>query len=139
MEFIKKKIFHKSKNYFSVIGIRGKLIKERYLIGINQLYKDQNGFAGFIIKKSKNTNHYLCRHILKPGSKASTYTCSVNTSKFIGYKQNDNLTNFQKNLISNYFIKSNVKKVYDNILSDEGGRFYHSQIRYMASELEKRY
>ena len=31
-----------------------------------------------------------------------------------------------------------MKKVYDNILSDEGGRFYHSQIRYMACELEKR-
>ena len=31
-----------------------------------------------------------------------------------------------------------MKKVYDNILSDEGGRFYHSQIRYMACELEKK-
>ena len=135
----KKKIFHKSKNYFSVIGIRVKTNKREVSDWDQPIIQGSKmAFAGFIIKKSKNTNHYLCRHILKPGSKASTYTCSVNTSKFIGYKKNNNLTNFQKNLISNYFIKSNVKKVYDNILSDEGGRFYHSQIRYMACELEKK-
>ena len=27
--------------------------------------------------------------------------------------------------------------VYNNILSDEGGRFYHSQIKYMACRLDK--
>ena len=95
-------------------------------------------FAGYLIKKYNNTNHYLCRYILKPGSKESTYTCSVNTSKIDGYKKNNNLTNFQKKLIFNYFINSNGKKVYDNILSDEGGRFYQSQIRYMAYELDQK-
>ena len=41
-------------------------------------------------------------------------------------------------MISNYFINSKTKKIYDNILSDEGGRFYHSQIRYIACELDKK-
>ena len=90
-----------------------------------------------MIKEFKNTNHYLCRYILKPGSKVSTYTCSVNTSKLNGYKKSNNLTDFQKKLISYYFMRSNTKKIYDNILSDEGGRFYHSQIRYMARELDQ--
>ena len=27
--------------------------------------------------------------------------------------------------------------LYNNILSDEGGRFFHSQIRYMACKLKK--
>ena len=94
-------------------------------------------FAGYLIKKFQNTNHYLCRYILKPGSKKSTYTCSINMSKFSGYKKNKDLTNFQKNLISKYFINSNTKILYDNILSDEGGRFYQSQIRYMACKINQ--
>ena len=57
-------------------------------------------------------------------------------SKFSGYKNNKDLTNFQKNLISKYFINSkNI--IYNNILSDEGGRFYHSQIKYMACIMDK--
>ena len=65
-----------------------------------------------------------------------TFTCSVNTSKLKNYEKSTDLTNFQKNLISKYFIRSkNI--LYNNILSDEGGRFYHSQIKYMACKLKK--
>ena len=134
-----KKIFHKTKNYFSVIGIRVKT-NQREISDWDQpiIQGSKMAFAGYLIKKYNNTNHYLCRYILKPGSKESTYTCSVNTSKIDGYKKNNNLTNFQKKLIFNYIINSNGKKVYDNILSDEGGRFYQSQIRYMAYELDQK-
>ena len=59
-------------------------------------------FADFLIKKFKNTNHYLCRYILKPGSKAGTFTCSANISKLNGYKKSKDLNNFQKKLISKY-------------------------------------
>ena len=93
-------------------------------------------FVGYLTKKFKNTNHYLCRYIIKPGSKIGTYTCSVNTSHLNGYKKNKDLTSFQKKLISNYFINSK-NLIYDNILSLEGGRFYHSQIKYMAYKLDK--
>ncbi len=93
-------------------------------------------FVGYLMKKFKNTNHYLCRYILKPGLKVGTYTCSVNTSRFYSYKKNKDLTSFQKKLISNYFINSKGL-IYDNILSLEGGRFYHSQIKYMACKLDK--
>ena len=43
----------------------------------------------------------------------------------------------KKKLISKFFINSK-DKIYDNTLSDEGGRFYHSQIRYMACKLNKK-
>ena len=137
--FSQKKIFHKTKNFFSVVGIKVKTNKREINDWDQPIIQGSNiAFAGYLIKTFKNTNHYLCRYILKPGSKESTYTCSVNTSKLIGYKKNNNLTNFQKKLISNYFINSKTKKIYDNILSDEGGRFYHSQIRYIACELNQK-
>ena len=133
----KKKIFHKTNNYFSVIGIKVKTNKREISDWSQPIIQGSKmAFVGYLIKKFKNTNHYLCRYILKPGSKMGTYTCSVNTSKFKGYKKSKDLTNFQKKLISKYFINSkNV--LYDNILSDEGGRFYHSQIKYMACIMDK--
>ncbi len=133
----KNKIYHQKNNYFSVIGIKVKTNK-REITEWNQpiIMGSKMAFAGYLIKKFKNTNHYLCRYILKPGSKAGTFTCSVNTSRLKNYKKSKDLTNFQKNLISKYFFKSK-DILYDNILSDEGGRFYHSQIKYMARKLDK--
>ena len=135
----KKKIYHQTNNYFSIIGINVKA-SEREITDWDQpiIQGSKMAFAGYLIKKFNNTNHYLCRYILKPGSKANTYTCSVNTSKFNNYKKNKDLTEFQKKLISNYFVNSKIDKIYDNILSDEGGRFYHSQIRYIACNLNKK-
>ena len=133
----KKKIFHQTNNYFSVIGIKVKTNK-REITEWSQpiIMGSKMAFVGYLIKKFRNTNHYLCRYILKPGSKVGTLTCTVNTSKLKYYKKNKDLTSFQKNLISKYFINSkNI--IYDNILSDEGGRFYHSQIKYMACKLNK--
>ena len=133
----KKKIFHQTNNYFSVVGIKVKTNK-REITEWNQpiIVGSEMAFVGYLIKKFRNTNHYLCRYILKPGSKVGTLTCSVNTSRLKNYKKSKDLTSFQKNLISKYFIKSkNI--IYDNILSDEGGRFYHSQIKYMACKLNK--
>ena len=131
----KKQISHQTNNYFSVIGIKVKTNKREITDWDQPIIKGSNlAFAGYLIKKFKKTNHYLCKYILKPGSKAGTFTCSINTSKFKGYKKNKDLTNFQKKLISKYFINSKDIR-YDNILSDEGGRFYHSQIKYMVCKL----
>jgi len=133
----KKKIYHQTNDYFSVIGIKVKTNKREITDWCQPIIKGSKmALVGYLIKEFKNTNHYLCRYILKPGSKEGTFTCSVNTSKFNGYKKNENLTNFQKKLISKFFVKSK-KLIYDNILSDEGGRFYHSQIKYMACRLDK--
>tara|TARA_B100000575_G_C23136614_1_gene660445 strand:+ start:1274 stop:2536 length:1263 start_codon:yes stop_codon:yes gene_type:complete len=134
----KKKLSHNKKNYFSIIGIKTKTNHRE----INEWYQpiiqgSKLAFAGFLIKKFNNTNHYLCRYILKPGSKTNTFSCSVNTSNLISFKKNKSLTVFQKKLISKYFLSQKSKKIYDNILSDEGGRFFHSQIKYTACKLNK--
>ena len=134
----KKKIFHKKNVYFSVIGINVKTNKREITEWDQPIIQGTKmAFTGYLVKKFKSTDHYLCRYILKPGSKESSYTCSVNTSKLSNFKKNEDLTDFQKKLLSKYFINSEKKLFYDNILSDEGGRFYHSQIRYMVYKLKK--
>ncbi len=133
----KKKILHKTNDYFSVIGIKVKTNKREITDWCQPIIKaSKMSFVGYLTKKFRNTNHYLCRYIIKPGSKIGTYTCSVNTSHFKGFKKSKDLSSFQKKLISNYFTNSNGI-IYDNILSLEGGRFYHSQVKYMACKLDK--
>ena len=89
-------------------------------------------FAGFIKTKINNTDHYLCRYILKPGLKKSVIGCTMNTSDMSTYFENTSFNSIEK-----FFFSKEAKKniVYDNILSDEGGRFYKCQIRYMISAI----
>tara|TARA_B000000557_G_scaffold167838_1_gene136360 strand:- start:279 stop:686 length:408 start_codon:yes stop_codon:yes gene_type:complete len=91
------------------------------------------------MKEFNKTNHYLCRYNKKPGLKKSTLSCSVNTSDLKNYKQNSKLLNFQKKLLKDYFLNRQNKhaKIYDNVLSDEGGRFYNCEIRYKALKLKR--
>ena len=95
--------------------------------------------AGFLLKNINNTTHYLCRYILKPGLKKSAITCTVNTSDITNYKNNSSISVDQKKLINKYFLNNKKipnKLIYDNIISDEGGRFYHCEIRNMAILLD---
>jgi len=95
--------------------------------------------AGFLLKDINNTTHYLCRYILKPGLKKSAITCTVNTSDITNYKNNSSISVDQKKLINKYFLNNKKipnKLIYDNIISDEGGRFYHCEIRNMAILLD---
>ena len=73
----------------------------------------------------------MCRYILKPGLKKSVVSCTVNTSDLLNFNKDKNLSNLDKNYIIKYFLKKNHKVEYDNILSEEGGRFFKCQIRYM--------
>ena len=61
--------------------------------------------------------------------------CTVNTSDISGYNKNNNLNIIEKNFIKKFFMSKLSKKniIFDNILSDEGGRFYQCQIRYVVS------
>ena len=133
----KKKLTHFKNNFFSVIGIKVSTNNREVNEWSQPIIQGSKlAFAGFLRKEFKNTKHYLCRYVLKPGSKTNTFSCTVNTSKLLNFKNNRNLTSFQKRLISNYFMKKkNI--IYNNILSDEGGRFYHSQIKYTAYELSE--
>ena len=81
----------------------------------------------------------MCRYNKKPGLKTSTLSCSINTSDINSYKKIHTLSVFQKKLLNNLLMKKNkkFKIVYDNILSDEGGRFYNCEIKYKALLVNK--
>ena len=138
----KNKIVHKNNKHFSVIGLSIKT-NEREIKEWDQpvIQGKRLAFVGYIIKKFNNTNHYLCRYNKKPGLKFSTLSSTINTSDINNYKKNNLLSIFQKNILKNIFFKRNkrIKKVFDNILSDEGGRFYNCDIKYKAIELENNF
>ena len=135
-----KKIVHKNDDHFSVIGIKVKTNKREVNNWCQPILKGKNlALIGFIIKKKDNTNHYLCRYILKPGLKKSVLTSTVNTANIKKFNKDKNLSLIQKKLIKRFFLnkKFDKSKIYDNIMSDEGGRFYHSEIRYMGLHIDE--
>jgi len=128
-----KNITHKKKKHFSVIGVNVETNRREVNNWFQPILKGKNmAFAGFIKTKINNTDHYLCRYILKPGLKKSVIGCTINTSDISTYFENTSFNSIEK-----FFFSKEAKKniVYDNILSDEGGRFYKCQIRYMISAI----
>ena len=131
-----KVIYHKKKKYFSIIGANIKTNKREVQNWSQPKIKSTKiAFAGFLKMNHKGTDHYLCRYVIKPGIKNSVIGCTVNTSDISGYNQNNNLNIIEKNFIKKFFMSKLSKKniIFDNILSDEGGRFYQCQIRYVVS------
>tara|TARA_B110001454_G_scaffold140042_1_gene130056 strand:- start:520 stop:1197 length:678 start_codon:yes stop_codon:yes gene_type:complete len=132
------KIEHKKKKHFSIIGINASTNKREIKNWSQPIIKGKEmAFAGFIKTKFNNIEHYLCRYILKPGLMSGVISCTVNTSDINNYSKNHTLNSNEKYFIKKYFFSQYSKKniIYDNILSDEGGRFYQCQIRYMISKL----
>jgi len=80
--------------------------------------------------------HYLVRFNIKPGLKIPNISCTVNTSDIRIYKQNEDLTFASKQILSNFFINKRMGRVVcNNIQSDEGGRFFHNQVKNMVVEI----
>jgi dTDP-4-dehydro-6-deoxy-alpha-D-glucopyranose 2,3-dehydratase len=130
-----KKIVHKNNDHFSVIAINVETNKREVNSWCQPIIRGKNlALSGFIIKKFNNTDHYLCRYILKPGLKKSALTCTVNTGNIKNFNKDKNLPNIQKKLLRKFFLNKKYKKskIFDNIMSDEGGRFFHSEIRYLG-------
>tara|TARA_B100000780_G_C21122643_1_gene454905 strand:- start:1095 stop:2366 length:1272 start_codon:yes stop_codon:yes gene_type:complete len=139
-KYNQKTITHKNKKHFSIIAVKVQTNKREVSHWCQPILKGKSlAMAGFIQKKIGDTNHYLCRYILKPGLKKSVLTCTVNTSDVLMFKKDNNLSLFQKNILINYFMNNKYKKFinYDNVMSDEGGRFYHCEIRYMGISFKK--
>ncbi len=129
-------IKHKMNKHFAIIGVNVNANKREINNWSQPIIRGKKmAFAGFIKSKFNNTEHYLCRYVLKPGLRSAIISCTVNTSDIKNYSKNYNLDVNEKNFIKNYFFSKYSKKniIFDNILSDEGGRFYQCQIRYMVS------
>jgi len=139
--FLKEKIIHKNNKHFSIIGVHAKTTHREVSEWDQPLLKNLHiGLAGFILKKFNNTNHYLCRYMIKPGLKKSVISCTVNTSNYKNFNKDKNLSYEQRFLITNFFSNKRFRKkntLFDNIISDEGGRFYHCEIRNIAVKLNE--
>ena len=136
---LKRNVFlNIKKRHFSIIGLNIKSncreVKkwdQPIIVGKKQ------GFAGFIIKNFNGTIHYLCRFILKPGLKGGHISCSANFSDINDFKKNHNIPVYERKIINHFF--NNKKYLYNNIHSDEGGRFYHTQIKRVVIEADKEF
>tara|TARA_B100001093_G_scaffold510606_1_gene576807 strand:- start:629 stop:1318 length:690 start_codon:yes stop_codon:yes gene_type:complete len=128
-----KNIKHKKLNHFSVHGISVKTNKREINNWQQPIIKGKPmAFAGLIKTEINNTDHYLFRYLLKPGLKKSVFGCTINTSDISTYNKK------KLNPIEKYFFSKKEKKniIYNNILSDEGGRFFHCQIKYCISKID---
>ena len=127
-KFTKNTFFNSKKRHFSIIGL-GIKSNCREVDNWDQpiIAGKKLGFAGFIIKNFNGTTHYLCRFILKPGLKGGKISCSANFSDINDFRKNLNIPSYEKKIINFFFKKKEF--LYNNIHSDEGGRFYHTQIK----------
>ena len=131
-------ITHKNNKHFSVIGINIICNKREIKKWDQPIIKGKRlAFAGYLIKEFNKTDHYLCKYNKKPGLKKSTLSCTVNTSDLDNFNTNNHLISFEKKMIRDFFFnkKKKFKKIFDNILSDEGGRFFNCKINYKALKL----
>ena len=103
-------INHKKNKHFSVIGININANKREVKEWDQPIIKGKKmAFAGYLIKEFNKTNHYLCRYNKKPGLKKSTLSCSVNTSDLKNYNSSNDLINFEKKILKNFFLNKKKK------------------------------
>jgi oxidase EvaA len=134
-------IVNSKKNYFSIIGISVKSSTREINEWEQPIIAQENlAFSGFITKNFNRTLHYLVSFDVKPALKNTCLSCTVKTSDINNYKKNYDLSIYKKNIISQFFIKKkNGKILYNKIQSDEGGRFFKSQIRYSIFQIFDNY
>ena len=127
-----KTITHKKLNHFSIIGVKVKTNNREVEKWQQPIIKGKKmAFAGLIKTKINDTSHYLFRYLLKPGLKSSALGCTINSSDILNYKKKK-LSNLEKIFFSK---KKKKEIIYKNIISDEGGRFYHCQIKYCVIKI----
>jgi len=116
--------------YFSVVAVRVRSGNREVMEWTQPIIKETHpGFVGCIIKKFNGIDHYLIQAKNEPGNIDTIY---------IGPTIQCSHDNLDKSL--NYmplFMKAKPERIrFDTILSEEGGRFYHYQNRYMAIEVD---
>ena len=129
------KIAHESKRFFSIIAVSVN-VGSREVAYWSQplLTSDSYGIAGFIIKKIKNIFHFLVQAKVEAGNfdvieLAPTIQCS---------STEDMAQQKEKPPFLDFFINAEPDQVkYSTIQSEEGGRFYCLQIRYMIIEVDE--
>lgn len=128
-------IKHESGNYFSVVGVDVKA-SNREVAGWSQplIRSVDGGIIGLATQLRKGVLHFLIQGRVEPGlidivELAPTVQCTP-----MNY-QNGTSPHLPA-FVDLFQSASQVQICFDSMLSDEGGRFYHSQQRHLIIELD---
>jgi len=129
------RIVHESKLFFSIIAVSVNVGSREIAYWAQPLLtSDSYGITGFIVKKIKNILHFLVQAKVEAGNfdvieLAPTIQCS-STENMAKQKEKPPFLDF--------FINAGPDQVkYSIIQSEEGGRFYCLQNRYMIIEVDE--
>ena len=132
-----REIFHESEQFFSVIAVSVQAGNREVINWTQPLLKHTSyGIVGFLAKKIDGILHFLVQAKVEPGNfdiadMAPTVSCS-------GAEQRCRQANGPPFL--DMFMNALPHQIrYCAIQSEEGGRFYHFQNKYMVIEVEPSY
>jgi len=129
------RIEHESKRFFSIIAVSVN-VDSREIAHWAQplLTSDSYGIAGFIIKKIKNIFHFLVQAKVEAGNfEVIELAPTIQSSSTEDMAQEK-----EKSFFLDFFINARPDQVkYSTIQSEEGGRFYCLQNRYMIIEVDE--
>lgn len=125
-------IKHNERHHFDVIGVKVHSPSREVASWSQPLIKNINGgIIGLISKQINGVPHFLIQARFEAG-----LIDSVELAPTVQFTPN----NYRENelpIFSDIFMNNNSRKILvDTMLSDEGGRFYHSQQRHIVIELE---
>lgn len=123
-----KSIYHKSKNYFSVVGVETNIGNREVLSWSQPLLKhDTTGLVGLLAKRIDGVLHFLVQGRMEPGyidsiEMGPTVTCSEPERRM--------KDEVPPPFLEHIFKSDKEQIVFNWILSEEGGRFYHFENNY---------
>jgi oxidase EvaA len=133
-EITEKDIRHKTENRFSAILVDVKAGNREVTSWNQPLIKEiQIGLIGYLIKKINGVDHFVVQAKMEPGN-IDKFELAPTVS-FSNYEER--VASGYQPTFGEYFIgdkRGNV--LYDNLQSEEGGRFYHFQNRNMIVETQ---
>jgi oxidase EvaA len=127
-------IKHVNDSYFRVNAVKVEASTREVTQWCQPMYKStEEGLIGFLVAEINDTLHFLARGIVEVGNidilhMAPTIQCSMYKKRFNG--------KFQCPPYTDVFLSARDNILYDQIQSEEGGRFYHCQNRHMIVKID---
>jgi len=128
--FLPDRIAHRDGKYFEIIGVRAEIGRREVATWCQPLMKQvEEGLVGFLTAEFDGVLHWLVQAKAEPGNfdileMAPTVQCITGSLRNMEYPVP---------YVDN-FLAPGASVRYNTIQSEEGGRFYHEQNRYMVVE-----
>ncbi len=127
-------IRHVSDSYFQINAVKVKANTREVTEWCQPMNKSTEvGLVGFLVAKVNDTLHFLTRGIVEVGNidilhLAPTIQCSMYAKR---YQERHKCPPY-----IDIFLNADGEILYDQLQSEEGGRFYHSQSRHMIIKID---